>query len=115
MTVPVPRWAGHRLTFPLWKARYRYRRWRHGRKRNPNCNERRRYRDDTQFVVGEHTHVPPLVVRGGRWDGLEFERVSVPVKFFRIDSSKRLDPEDLLYLQIHTFNLAESPEEPEKP
>ena len=94
MTVPVPRYARRKPVFQLWLAAWRFRRWRHGWRRNPACNEKRRYRDDTKFVVGEHTHVDPLVIRGGRWDGLEFDRVAVPFQLMRFNGPS--DPDGLL-------------------
>lgn len=100
MTIILPPGTNVRL----WKLRRRVRKYLHGLRRNPNCNERRRYRDDTQVTLGEHTHLPPLI-QGGH----SFEQVSVPVEFFRIASWPTVRKEDLMYLRINPVD-AEDPD-----
>ncbi len=81
MTVPVPKYAAvNKATLWLWKKHYDYKAWRRGRKRNPNCNENRRYRDDTEFPVSPHEHIVDLV--GWNKDtGEEIRFSQVKVKF----------------------------------
>jgi hypothetical protein len=92
MTIPIP--VRGRIPAWLWVKQWKAKRWLRGWRRNPNCNERRRYRNDTQFVAGEHRHVEPLVQ-----GGFTFERVSVPFRPFRFDGPVHSDG---LTLQINS-------------
>jgi hypothetical protein len=97
MTVPVPSYVRGRPLQWLWVKYWRLQCLIHSYKRNPNCNERRRYKDDTTFIAGTHKHLPPIWQNGHR-----FDRVSVPVQFFRIETSSTLNKDDLTYLQINS-------------
>lgn len=95
MTVPIPH--SNKILVRLWIWRWRLRRWLHGFRRNPDCNERRRYRDDIFGVGGTHTHVCSI-------GATEFVRV--PFQPFRFDGEVS-NPEDLLYLRINHVNRSE--------
>jgi hypothetical protein len=60
MTVPVPSYVRGRPLQWLWVKYWRLQCLIHSYKRNPNCNERRRYKDDTIFIAGTHKHLPPI-------------------------------------------------------
>jgi hypothetical protein len=110
MTVPVPSYVRGRPLQWLWVKYWRLQCLIHSYKRNPNCNERRRYKDDTIFIAGTHKHLPPIWQGGHRFDRVSvpvqffrsFEHVSVPVQFLRIETPSTLNKDDLTYLQINS-------------
>lgn len=86
MTIIAPHYTRHKPLYWLWKTRRRTRALIHGYRRNPDCNERRRYRDDTLgFTSGEHKHVEPIFGTDANGVRHRFERVAVPFRPMRFD------------------------------
>ena len=82
MTIPIP--VRGKVRTHIWIFFWKLRRKLRSYKRNPDCNEKRRYKNDTNFVLGPHTHVDPLY-QGGH----KFDMVKVPFEPFRFESTRR--------------------------